>query len=269
MNFHRINTKTVRKYVKNTISACGNHYFPYLCYQIFSMKNSHLKIEDSSVLNFPILLCETHDLHSGGLERMICKIGFHGHIEIVTNLKNALLWIENYETELLIIGIHVIGIHDEKEKNLEIIRSIIKKYPDLKIIIISESVTPMEQGIYRKMGVKGCIIYGITQPDLGQVLMAVRDGQKAFDLPDERGNKRILSKDDIVDLILDAVDFIIIKGVKKGISAKKIADIDGVNMTKNGVEGRTRKYRETYGEHKTIIAIERMEERGLLDGMEE
>jgi DNA-binding NarL/FixJ family response regulator len=158
------------------------------------MKNSHHKIEDSSVLNFPILLCDIHELHSGGLERMICKIGFHGKIEIVTNLKNALLRLENYETELLIIGIHVIGIHDEKEQHLEIIRNIIKKYPALKIIIISELATKIEQGIYRKMGVKGCILYGISQPDLGQVLMSVRDGEKAFDLPYEKGSKRTLSE---------------------------------------------------------------------------
>jgi hypothetical protein len=79
----------------------------------------------------------------------------------------------------------------------------------------------------------------------------------------------MFSEDDIVDLILDKVDFFIIKGVKEGMTEKKIADLDGVNMTKNGVEGRTRKYRETYLEQKTITAIERMEERGLLDEMGE
>jgi DNA-binding NarL/FixJ family response regulator len=141
------------------------------------MKNTNLKIEDSSVLNFSILLCEIHDLHNGGLEKMIYKIGFHGMVEIVSNLKNALLRLENYETELLIIGIHILGIHDEKEQNLAIIESIIKKYPDLKIIIISKSATTKEQGIYRKIGFKGCIIYGISQPDLGQVLMNVRNGE--------------------------------------------------------------------------------------------
>src|ERR1035437_1601642 len=264
MNFHRINTKIRGKYVQNTISACFNHYFPYLCYLVVNMKNTHLKIEDSSVLDFPILLCENYVLHSGGLEKMIYKIGFHGHLEIVTNLKNALQRLENYETELLIIG-----IHDDKEQYLAIILTIIKKYPELKIILISDNATAMEQGIYRKMGVKGFIRYGISQPDLDQVFMNVRIGEKAFDLPDEKGNKRMLSADDIVDLKLDSVDFIIIQGVKDGITEKKIAEMDGVNMTKNGVEGRTRKYRETYLEHKTIRAIERMEERGLLDEMGE
>jgi len=226
------------------------------------MNNKHLNFSDSSVLDFNILIFERQELISGGLGGMIHEIGFHGRIDIVSNEVNVQVIVDKYNSELIIIG-----IHENDTEEMVLVERIIKAYPNANIILLGYYADKSQQEKFRAMGVKGFIPHSISLDVLEQVLLTVRSGETYFELLDGNLKKNIVSEHVIIDIELDAFDFIIIRERQNGLSSDDISKLPEITIGIDAINARTLKWRETYHVTKTLQAIKIMKDRGLLDGM--
>jgi AmiR/NasT family two-component response regulator len=228
------------------------------------MNNRHLNFSDSSVLDFNFLIFERKEIISGGLVNMIHKIGFHGRIDVVTNEMNVQVIMDKYNSELIIIGIHN---HDSEE--MMAVERIIKAYPKAYIILSGYFADKSQQEKFKAMGVKGFINHGILLTVLEQVLLTVRSGETYFEFLNGNLNKGIASEHVIIDVELDAIDFIIIRGRLIGLTSEDISNLREVTIGIDAIKARTLKWRDAYHVTTTMQAIKIMKDRGLLDGMDE
>jgi len=228
------------------------------------MNNKHLYIEDSSVLDFYILIFEKQEIISGGLVNMIHKIGFHSRIDVVRNEMNVKVIMDKYNSELIIIG-----IHENELEDMMAIEKIFKAYPKANIILLGLYADKSQQEKFRAMGVKGFINHGIKLDVLEQVLLTVRSGETYFELLDGNLKKGIVSEHVIIDVELDSIDFIIIRERQNGLTSEEISKLREVTIGIDAIKARTQKWRDTYHVNTTLQAIKIMKERGLLDGMDE
>lgn len=228
------------------------------------MNNRHLNFSDSSVLDFNFLIFERNEIISSGLVSMIHKIGFHGRIDVIGIEVNVKVIMDKYNSELIIIG-----IHENSPEEMMTVEKIIKAYPNANIIITGNFSDKSQQGKFKAMGVKGFINHGILLSVLEQLLLTVRSGETYFEFLNGNLNKGIASEHVIIDVELDAIDFIIIRGRLHGLTSEDISKLREVTIGIDAIKARTLKWRDAYHVNTTMQAINIMKDRGLLDGMEE
>jgi hypothetical protein len=179
---------------------------------------------------------------------------------------------KNYEYDVVIFG-----IHDETD-DLNIIKSILETKPEIKIVILSYKTDKNQQLKFRKMGFKGHIKQGIKLPELILIMLNVREGYKYFDLLDDDENKKTISENIEELIILGPLEFIIIKETPKGTTSRGMAKLavaanlknsKGKPVTYRDIENITACWRAVFDVDKTMKAINIMEKRGMLKGMEE
>jgi len=220
-------------------------------------------MEDSSVLDFDILIFEKHELIIGGLVNMIHKIGFHGRLDVVPNEANVGVIMSRYNSELIIIG-----IHNADSAEMRVIEGIIKTYLNANIILAGYFADISQQEKYKAMGAKGFISYGILLAALEQVLLTVRSGETYFEFLDGNKKKENVTENVIIDVELDTLDFIIIRERQNGLTAEEISNLPEITIGIDAIKARTLKWRDAYHVASTMQAIKIMKDRGLLGGME-
>jgi DNA-binding NarL/FixJ family response regulator len=166
-----------------------------------------------------ILLIDDHELFNDGLKSLLSSEPEIDIVGQVFEAKSILYEIQKLSPQLLFLDINL-----PDGNGLELSKTIVKDYPNLKIILLTmyDDQTLLKEA--KKIGVQGYILKNASKKKLLQAVQLVMDGNTYFDEAITKGieptNRENISK----KYALTEREIEIVRFVKEGLDSYQIAD---------------------------------------------
>lgn len=173
--------------------------------------------------NYQIIIADDHKLLSDGIELIIHENNLGQVAAKTSNGKELLESLNNLHPDMVIMDMDMPLVN-----GLEAAEVVKSKYPDLKVLIISQHESLELVRRFYNLGVEGYLPKTFDLQDLIQGIQKIKNGEKVFPLLDEKSidskSKLQLGLPNNTGYKLTVREVEIIRFIAKGLTSRQIAD---------------------------------------------